>query len=72
MTDRTEQNEIIGLSRDELRAYALDEQRLHTPAQQTDNPYDRCALCSYTRHPCEVHDLASAVLSLLDEGRTDA
>jgi hypothetical protein len=57
---------IIGLTRDELRAYALDEQRLHDPHNQADNPYERCALCHYTHHPCEVHDLATAVLTLLN------
>lgn len=61
-------------TRDDLRRFALDEQRLHDPAQQPapDAWPGRCALCHYERHPCDVYDLASAVLWLLDEGRTDA
>lgn len=59
-------------TRDDLRRFALDCQQQHDPAQQEDNPYDRCALCHFTRHPCDVYDLATAVLWLLDEGRTDA
>jgi hypothetical protein len=60
-------------SRDDLRRYALHEQRNHDPAQQGDASWpDRCMHCHYTRHPCDVYDLASAVLWLLDEGRTDA
>ena len=62
---------VIGLTDDELRRYALDEQRLHDPARQEGNPYERCELCHYTRHPCSTHDLATAVLQLLDRGRTD-
>jgi hypothetical protein len=57
---------------DELRRYALDEQRLHDPANQDGNNYERCEHCHYTRHPCDVHELATAVLFLLDRGRTDA
>jgi hypothetical protein len=56
---------------DELRRYALDEQRLHDPANQ-DHNYERCEHCHYTRHPCDVYELATAVLYLLDRGRTDA
>ena len=51
---------------DELRQFALEEARLHDPAQQDDNPYDRCAHCHYTRHPCSVFELAQIVLALLD------
>ena len=57
-------------SRDDLRRYALDEQRMHDPVKQA-HGYDRCEYCHYTRHPCSVHDLATAVLWLMDEGRTD-
>jgi hypothetical protein len=59
-------------SRDDLRRFALDCQRQHDPQHQPQNGYLRCALCSYTRHPCDVYDLATSVLWLLDEGRTDA
>jgi len=68
---------IGGYTRDELRRYALETQRMHDPAQQGDviasiEPFPgRCALCSYTRHPCDVYELASVVLELLDAGRTD-
>lgn len=58
---------------DQLRRYALDEQRLHDPEQQDQSAAfpNRCAHCHYTRHPCDVHELATAVLWLLDRGRTD-
>lgn len=56
---------------DEMRQYAESERDLHTPANQEDNGYERCAYCHYTRHPCSVHDLASMVLALLDR-RADA
>jgi hypothetical protein len=55
---------------DQLRRYALDEQRLHNPKNQGHN-YERCEHCHYTRHPCDVYELASCVLFLLDRGRTD-
>ena len=54
---------------DELRQYAEAERDLHDPAQQDDNPYERCALCHYTRHPCSVYDLATEVLRLLADRR---
>lgn len=57
-------------SRDDLRRYAIYAQRQHNPAFQK-NGYDRCEHCHYTRHPCDVYDLATAVLWLLDDGRTD-
>lgn len=57
--------------RDDLRRFALDEQRLHDPAQQGADAWpDRCMHCHYTRHPCDVYELATIVLTLLDEGRT--
>lgn len=34
----------------------------HDPALQEGNAYERCALCHYTRHPCDVHDLACLAL----------
>lgn len=63
------------LSDDDLRTFARAAIDQHTPANQRlqggegvgDNPYDRCALCHFTRHPCDVYDLAAAVLRLLDE-----
>lgn len=61
---------INGFTRDELRRFALENQISHTPGNQEGNGYQRCALCHYTRHPCDVYDLATAVLWLLDEGRT--
>ena len=62
---------VIGLTDDELRRYALETQLLHDPSRQENNPYGRCALCHYTRHPCEVYELATAVLQLLDRGAPD-
>ena len=65
-------------SDDALRRYALETQRMHDPAQQGDviasiEPFPgRCALCHYTRHPCDVYELASVVLALLDRGRPDS
>ena len=55
------------LEGDDLRAFAQDELDRHTPANQENNGYERCALCHYTRHPCDVYDLAAAVLRLLDK-----
>ena len=63
--------QVIGLNDDDLRRYALTEQMLHDPAKQ-DHGYDRCEHCHYTRHPCSVYDLATAVLQLLDRGRPDS
>jgi len=50
----------------DLRQFAQDELDRHTPANQEHNGYERCALCHFTRHPCDVYDLAAAVLRLLD------
>jgi hypothetical protein len=54
------------LEGDDLRRFAEDEIARHTPANQPNNGYDRCAECHFTRHPCDVYDLAAAVLRLLD------
>lgn len=56
----------IGWTRDEMREYATAARAQHDPANQEGNPYERCELCHFTRHPCDVHDLASMVLALLD------
>jgi hypothetical protein len=58
-------------SDDDIRRYALDCQRQHDPDQQEGNGYARCMHCHYTRHPCDVYDLATTVLMLMDRGRTD-
>lgn len=55
-------------TRDDMRRTAIHAQRQHDPAFQQ-NGYNRCEHCHYTRHPCEVYDLATMVLFLLDEGR---
>lgn len=57
------------IDRDEMRRVAAFAQRQHDPKFQR-NGYDRCEHCHYTRHPCDVYDLATMVLTLLDEGRT--
>ena len=54
------------MSMDELRQYATFAMAQHDPAQQEGNGYNRCEHCHYTRHPCDVYELASAVLRLLD------
>jgi len=54
---------------DELRSYALDSLKLHDPKLQEGNGYDRCEHCHYTRHPCDVYELAQIVLSLLARGQ---
>lgn len=51
---------------EEVRLYAEGARDQHTPSNQQDNPYDRCAHCHFTRHPCEVYDLASLVLALIE------
>ena len=58
-------------SDDDIRRYALYSQRQHDPDRQRGNSYARCMHCHYTRHPCDVYDLATTVLMLLDRGRTD-
>ena len=63
------------MSDDDLRRYALDSKRQHDPAlqaEQSDDAWpDRCALCHYTRHPCDVFELATIVLDLLERDRPD-
>lgn len=54
-----------------VREYAADLQRIHDPDRQTDGFPGRCAMCSFTRHPCDVYDLATVVLGLLDERASD-
>jgi hypothetical protein len=54
---------------DEMRRYALESCKLHDPEQQEDNGYDRCMHCHYTRHPCDVFELAQMVLALIDRDR---
>jgi hypothetical protein len=54
------------MTRDEMRAFATFARDQHDPANQEGNPYERCEHCHYTRHPCDVHDLAVMVLTLLD------
>jgi hypothetical protein len=56
---------VLGMTDDELRNYAVQEQILHDPSKQG-HGYDRCEHCHYTRHPCSTYDLATAVLQLLD------
>jgi len=51
---------------EQLREFAQAMLTSHDPANQEDNGYERCALCHFTRHPCDVYDLAAAVLRLLD------
>lgn len=51
---------------EEMRSYATGLRDQHTPANQEGNGYDRCEHCHYTRHPCDVYDLASMVLALTD------
>ena len=52
-------------------AYALDEQRIHDP-QNKITTTSGASTAHYTRHPCDVYELATCVLYLLDRGRTDA
>ncbi len=54
-----------GVNREELRRDAQAVKDAHDPAQQPDNGYERCALCHYTRHPCDAYDMANAALVLL-------
>jgi hypothetical protein len=54
------------MSDDDLRKFARAALNEHDPEQQPGNSYERCALCHYTRHPCDVYDLAHYVLVLLD------
>lgn len=45
------------------RAWAYEVRAQHDPAVQ-ENGYDRCALCHYTRHPCDTYELADTVIAL--------
>lgn len=49
-----------------LRSWAETRDQ-HDPSKQDDNPYERCALCHYTSHPCEVYELVDEVLAAADE-----
>ena len=69
MSDRFQ---VIGMTDDDLRRFALEEQSLHDPSKQEGNGYERCAHCHYTRHPCSTYELATAVLQLLDRDRPDS
>ena len=51
---------------DATRMLASDIRDAHDPEKQADNPYYRCALCHYTRHPCDAYDMADTVLRLLE------
>lgn len=66
MTDRRLSVNGHDWTDDELRRYAEGERDLHDPPQRDDNPYGPCAHCNYTRHPCDIHDLASMALALLE------
>lgn len=60
------QVKIIGMTLSELEENALEVIVAHTPSYQSGNIYpDRCSLCNYTRSPCEMNDIANAVLQLL-------
>jgi len=49
----------------ELQAWATGLMREHDPANQG-HGYERCALCHFTRHPCDAYDAAFAILGLLE------
>jgi hypothetical protein len=51
---------------EELRLFAQHTMDLHTPEKQHHGYEGRCGECHFTRHPCDVFDLAAAVLRLLD------
>ena len=59
-------DDMTPMSDEELREWATALIDAHTPAKQEGNPYERCALCHYTHHPCDVWDLAAWVVTLLD------
>jgi len=52
--------------RDDLFVEATAVLGAHDPELQPDNGYLRCALCHYTRHPCDAYAMAAAVLVLLE------
>lgn len=37
----------------------------HSPENQT-HGYDRCELCNFTRHPCDMYDAADLILKLVE------
>ena len=56
---------LDGMTFEQVREYALDEQHRHDPEHQEGNLYGRCAHCDYVRHPCTIHDFASIILAML-------
>jgi hypothetical protein len=50
-----------------LRTEALAIRTAHDPEHQDDNGYERCAICHFTRHPCDAFDMADQVLGLLNQ-----
>lgn len=55
---------------DELRQYAESVRETHNAErQEIGRKYDRCEHCGFTRHPCEVYEMAGSVIALL--GRLD-
>jgi len=52
---------------EDARGFALGMLNEHDPAQQVDNPYkNRCEICHFTRHPCDVYELAKVTIALLE------
>jgi hypothetical protein len=51
--------------RNEMRQRAQTVLHDHHPDNQ-DHPYPRCALCQYTRHPCDQYAMAAHMINLLD------
>ena len=45
------------------REWAYSVRAAHDPETQG-HGYERCSLCSYTRHPCEAFELADTVIAL--------
>lgn len=55
----------MSMNHDAIRAEAEATRDAHDPTKQPDNGYNRCALCHYTRHPCDAYSMADEVLQLL-------
>lgn len=70
----TDDELLPGWSIDAAREFARSAKALHAPARQTmpdgrANPYDRCALCSFARFPCDMYEMATLLFAALDPTR---
>jgi hypothetical protein len=54
------------LERDQLTVFAKGVREEHNPSYQQGHNYNRCALCDFTRHPCDPYILADDILKFFE------